>query len=54
MKKEKVSPVRTRFILTLIDDVTLTVNESQIFFSCFSDIYNLYLFASLVLQWVLI
>lgn len=53
MKKEKVSPVRTRFILTLIDDVTLTVNES-IFFSFISDIYNLYLFASLVLQWVLI
>lgn len=43
MKKEKVSPVRTRFILTLIDDVTLTVNESQ-FFLASSLIYITYIY----------
>lgn len=43
MKKEKVSPVRTRFILTLIDDVTLTVNESQ-FVLASSLIYITYIY----------
>lgn len=49
MKKEKVFFVRIRFILILIDDVILIVNESKFFFSFIFDIYNLYLFVLLVL-----